>query len=120
MSAPREEQAVAAGHRSRRLNVPRALEDRAHARAQELTGQPPTFRSTVALAVSRELEHVVALLTEAGLVHGPGDRARPRETDDAIWEKLEAAEKVVSCDKVGLVRCCLERLARNPGNGAGQ
>jgi hypothetical protein len=99
-------------HRPRRLALDPALEARAARAARAITGQAPTFRSTLALAVERQLDQVVALLTEAGLTHQPGGKARPREVDDHIWERLGEAEEAVGVGKVELIRCCLERLAR--------
>lgn len=99
-------------HRPRRLALDRDLETRAAQAAQAITGQAPTFRSTLALAIQRELDRVVELLTEAGLTHQPGGKPRPREVDDHIWERLGAAEEAVGVGKVELIRCCLERLAR--------
>lgn len=100
------------GHRSRRLNIDAELVARAAARAKSQTGTVPTFRSLVALAVRSELEQVVALLTEAGLAHLSGDKPRPREVDDAVWDALGDAEEQVAVGRVELIRCCLERLAR--------
>jgi hypothetical protein len=103
---------TAGEHRPRRLNIDADLITRAAARAAALTGEAPTFRSTVALAVERELERVIRLLKEAGLQHRPGDKPRPRPIDDRDWDALGDAEQQVAVDRVGLIRCCLERLAR--------
>jgi hypothetical protein len=98
-------------HRPRRLDIDEGLVARAKGAATALTGEPQSFRSVAATAVDRELQHVVALLVAAGLVHRPGGRPRPRELNDTDWDALGAAAELVSADRVQLLRCCLERIA---------
>ena len=117
-------------HRPRRLNIDASLVNRAADRIEQLSGSRPSFRDLVAMAVGTlavpvrreggepalvmtgELDRVVELLREAGLVHGPGEKARPREVDDAVWDKLTRAEEETAVGRVELIRACLERLAR--------
>lgn len=101
------------GNRIRRLSLDQGLIDRAASRLAARTGVRPTFRTLVNTAVKEELEDVVSLLLEAGLEHLAGDKPRPRAVDDAVWDVLEFAEESVAVDKVALIRCCLERLARS-------
>ena len=117
-------------HRPRRLNIAQSLVNRAADRIEQLSGSRPSFRDLVAMAVGTlavpvrrkrgeptlvmtgQLDRVVELLREAGLVHRPGEKARPREVDDEVWERLAQAEAAVAVDRVELIRACLERLAR--------
>lgn len=99
-------------HRPRRLNIDHELIERATAVAAQITGERPTFRVLVRLALERELAQVVGLLSDAGLVNRPGDKPRPRPIDDRDWEALGEAERQVALGRVELIRACLERLAR--------